>query len=63
MILDVDGGNGTVSIHLHIVDVGTKVTDQRTGVEIVIEDTFAARKGNVLWCTQKFADALLANIG
>jgi len=45
-------------MHVMVVDAGTKVTDERSGEEVIIDDETAAAKGPVIYCTQKIFDAL-----
>jgi hypothetical protein len=50
-------------MHVMVVDVGTKVTDERSGEEVVVDDHTAASKGAVIYCTQKIFDDLKQKYG
>lgn len=45
-------------LHFMVVAVETVVTDERSGESVTITDTCAARKGTVIYCTQKIFDAI-----
>lgn len=45
-------------MHIMVVEAGTKVKDERSGEEVVINDETAASKGPVIYCTQKTFDAM-----
>jgi hypothetical protein len=47
-------------VHVMVVDAGTAVRDERSGQVIVVDDATAARKGSVIYCTQKIFDELKA---
>lgn len=49
-------------LHVMVVDAGTRVKDERSGEEVEITDTSAARKGSVIYCTQAIFDALKAQV-
>jgi hypothetical protein len=44
--------------HVMVVSPGTVVRDERSGEEIVVDDTSAARKGSVVYCTQAVFEVL-----
>lgn len=44
------------------VDVGTVITDERTGMEAIVNDDTFVMKGNVMFCTQKTFEAIQAKI-
>jgi hypothetical protein len=46
------------SLHVMAVDVGTVITDERTGQKVTIDDNTHCRKGSVIFCTSKTFDAL-----
>lgn len=48
------------SMHVMQVDVGTKVTDERSGETITVDDETTAVKGRVIFCTEKTYNALKA---
>ena len=39
-------------VHVMVVDIGTKITNERTGEEVIIDDDTMARKGVMIWCTE-----------
>lgn len=45
-------------LHVMVVDTGTVIKNERTKEEIEVTDTTAARKGNVIFCTQKTYDEM-----
>jgi hypothetical protein len=45
-------------MHVMVVDDGTKITDERTGEEVIVTDASAAAKGNVIYCTKPVFEAL-----
>ena len=45
-------------MHVMVVDAGTKITNERTGEEIVVDDNTIARKGSVIWCTKAVFEEL-----
>lgn len=47
-----------LGFHVMVVDSGTKVTDERSGEEVVITDESFARKGSVIFCTQNMFDRM-----
>ena len=49
-------------VHVMVVDAGTKITDERSGDEVIIDDENCAAKGSVIYCTQKIFDALKAQV-
>lgn len=49
-------------LHVMVVDAGTAITDERSGQTIIVDDSSAARKGEVLYCTQTIFDALKARV-
>lgn len=49
-----------VGLRVMEVDPGTKIKDERTGVEHTVDDETFVMKGNVCFCTKKTFDALRA---
>lgn len=45
-------------MHVMVVDAGTKITNERTGEEITVNDSTVASNGAVIYCTQAVFDDL-----
>ena len=43
-------------VHVMAVDAGTVITDEKSGESITVQDDVCARKGPVIFCTQKVFD-------
>lgn len=48
------------AMKIMVVDAGTKITDERSGQEAIIDDNTSATKGNVIWCTERVFEAMKA---
>lgn len=48
------------SMHVMQVDVGTNVTDERSGETITVDDETIAVKGRVIFCTERQYEAIKA---
>lgn len=47
-------------MHVMEVDAGTKITDERSGETITVDDETCAVKGRVIFCTKRTYDAFKA---
>lgn len=47
------------AFHIMQVDPGSKVTDERTGQEIIVDDDTCAVKGRVIFCTKRAYDLMI----
>lgn len=49
-------------VHFFIVEAGTKITDERSGQQVIVTDEVMCGKGNVLWVTHNTATKIISHI-
>jgi hypothetical protein len=49
-------------LHFMVVTKGTVITDERSGKSMTVTDEASARKGRVVWCTQRTFDKLVSQV-
>lgn len=50
------------AMHVMQVDLGTVITDERSGQSVTVDDENSAVKGRVIFCTEKTFDTLKSKI-